>query len=141
MSKMEVNTNPTTTNAEFSKGRIWTARIMWGIVVLFMLFDGIGKLAKPKQVVEGTLSLGFQENHIAVIGVLGLFCTVLYVVPRTRFLGALLLTGYLGGAVAAQLRVDNPLWSNTLFPVYVAILTWGPIWLMDRNVRRLFRGW
>ncbi|WP_438444173.1 DoxX family protein [Gorillibacterium sp. sgz5001074] len=138
MSKIEVRTNPAAIHAEYSKGRIWTARILWGIVVLFMLFDGIGKLAKPKQVVEGTLSLGFLEKHITVIGVLGLICTVLYVVPRTRFLGALLLTGYLGGAVAAQLRLDEPLWSNTLFSVYVAILAWGPIWLMDRNVRRLF---
>lgn len=134
----KVRTNPAAITAESTKGRVWTARILWGIVVLFMLFDGIGKLAKPKQVVEGTLSLGFEEQHIPVIGVLGLICTVLYVVPRTRFLGALLLTGYLGGAVAAQLRMDNPLWSHTLFPVYVAILTWGPIWLMDRQVRRLF---
>src|SRR5690242_19759544 len=95
-----------TTATNFSRGRLWTARIMGWIVILFMLFDGIGKIAKPAPVVEGTLALGFAEKHLAAIGVLSLICTVLYAVPRTRFLGALLLTGYLGGAVAAQLRVD-----------------------------------
>ncbi|MGG1518229.1 DoxX family protein [Paenibacillus oryzisoli] len=122
---------------EISKGRLWAARILCGIVILFMLFDGIGKIIKPKEVIEGTLSLGFAENHLAVISVLSLVCTILYAIPRTRFLGALLLTGFLGGAVAAQLRVDNPLWSNTLFPVYFAIVAWAPIWLMDRRFRNL----
>jgi hypothetical protein len=133
----EMKTKSTAISTDFSKGRLWTARAMRGIVVLFMLFDGIGKLAQPKQVVEGTLALGFGERRIAAIGVLGLICTILYAVPRTRFLGALLLTGYLGGAVAAQFRVDNPLWSNTLFPIYLAILTWGPLWLMEPKFRSL----
>lgn len=137
MNELEMKTKSAIIETDFSKGRLWTARIMCGIVVLFMLFDGIGKVAKPKQVVEGTLALGFEENHLAVIGVLSLICTFLYAVPRTRFLGALLLTGYLGGAVAAQLRVDSPLWSNTMFPVYIAILAWGPVWLMDRRLRNL----
>ncbi|MGG1555125.1 MULTISPECIES: DoxX family protein [Paenibacillus] len=122
---------------EISKGRLWAARILSGIVILFMLFDGIGKIIKPKEVIEGTLSLGFAEDHLAVISVLSLVCTILYAIPRTRFLGALLLTGFLGGAVAAQLRVDNPLWSNTLFPVYFAIIAWAPIWLMDGRFRNL----
>lgn len=76
---------------------------MSGVVVLFMLFDGIGKIAKLKQVVEGTLALGFEENHLTVIGVLRLICTILCAVPRTGLLGLLLLTGFLGGAVAAQI--------------------------------------
>ncbi|MCZ8523013.1 MULTISPECIES: DoxX family protein [Paenibacillus] len=136
--KMEMKTNTGITIAnDISKARLWTARAMSGIVVLFMLFDGIGKIAKPAPVIEGTLTLGFTENHLVAMGVLGLFCTILYALPRTRFLGALLLTGYLGGAVAAHLRVDHPLWSHMMFPVYVAVLAWGALWLTDRRLRHL----
>ncbi|CAI6079386.1 DoxX family protein [Cohnella sp. JJ-181] len=120
-----------------SGGRVWTARIMGGIAVLFMLFDGIGKLVGPAPVIEGTLELGYSESHMAVMGVLALLATLLYLVPRTSFWGAVLLTGYLGGAVAAQVRIDAPLFSNTLFPVYVAVLVWGALWLRDERVRRL----
>jgi hypothetical protein len=136
--KSEMKTNKgITAPYDITKKRLWTARAMSGIVVLFMLFDGIGKIAKPAPVVEGTLAMGFTENHLTTIGVLGLLCTVLYGLPRTRFVGALLLTGYLGGAVAAHLRLDNPLWSHMLFPVYVAILAWGALWLTDRRLRNL----
>jgi len=131
------NRETATVNDVFRK-RLWTARIMGGIVVLFMLFDGIGKIAKPAQVVESTLALGFEESHLTVMGVLSLLSTFLYAVRRTRLLGALLLTSYLGGAVAAQLRVDSPLWSNTLFPVYVAVIAWGAIWLTDCEFRNIF---
>jgi len=134
--EMKTKTGATIAN-DISKGRLWTARAMSGIVVLFMLFDGIGKIAKPAPVIESTLALEFAENHIGTMGVLGLLCTILYAVPRTRFLGALLLTGYLGGAVAAHFRVDNPLWSHMLFPVYIAILAWGALWLTDRRLRNL----
>ncbi len=137
MNELEMSTKSATIATGFSRRRLWTARGMYGIVILFMLFDGIGKLAKPKQVIEGTLELGYEERHIAVLGVLGLICTILYAVPRTRFVGALLLTGFLGGAVAAQFRMDNPLWSNTLFPVYIAVLAWGPLWLLDQRLRNL----
>jgi len=136
--KIETKTNTGMAMAtDISKGRRWTAHAMSGIVVLFMLFDGIGKIAMPAPVVEGTLALGFAENHLATMGVLSLLCTIMYAVPRTRFLGALLLTGYLGGAVAAHLRVDHPLWSHMLFPVYVAIFAWGALWLTDRRLRNL----
>ncbi|WP_243767708.1 DoxX family protein [Paenibacillus agricola] len=122
---------------EISNARLWTAGAMRGIVILFMLFDGIGKFTKPVPVVEGTATLGFAEHHLVTLGVLVLLCTVLYAIPRTWFLGALLLTGYLGGAVATHLRLDNPLWSHLLFPVYVAILAWGALWLVDRRLRNL----
>lgn len=138
MNELEMKTESEKISVGRSKVRLWTARVMSGIVVLFMLFDGTGKLAKPKQVVEGTLELGYGEHHLAVMGVLGLICTILYAVPRTRFLGALLLTGYFGGVVAAQLRVDNPLWFNTLFPIYLAILAWGSLWLTEHRLRALF---
>jgi hypothetical protein len=109
-----------------SKGRLWTARIMSGIVILFMLMDSIMKFVQPLSVVEGTVSLGFAEHHI------------LYVYPRTSILGAVLLTGYWGGAIATHVRLDNPLFTHILFPVYLAILAWGGIWLVNEQLRNLF---
>jgi hypothetical protein len=120
-----------------SKGGVWTARIIKGIVILFMIFDGIGKLAQPEAVVTPSLALGFEVKHIAVMGILGLISTLLYAIPRTSFWGALLLTAYLGGAVAVQVRVDAPLFSNALFPVYVAVLAWAAVWIRDERVRKL----
>ena len=111
---------------------------MGAIVILFMLFDGIFKLIQPAPVVEGTLTLGFAEHHIVLIGVLALISTVIYAIPRTSVLGALLLTGFYGGVIATQIRVDAPLFTNVLFPVYLAILTWGAVWLKDERVRKLF---
>lgn len=120
-----------------SKGRLWTARIMSGLVILFMLFDSIMKFVQPAPVVEGTLQLGYSEHHIAVIGVLGLISTLLYLFPRTTFLGAVLLTGYFGGVIATHIRMDAPLFTHTLFPVYLAVLMWGGIWLRHEKVRNL----
>ena len=130
----QAGSNP---KAGISKGRLWTARIMSGIFVLFMLMDGFGKIVGPEPVVKASLALGFMERHIAALGVLGLLSTLLYVVPRTKFFGALLLTGYLGGAIAAQIRVDAPLFSHVLFPLYLAILLWGAIWLREERIRML----
>ncbi len=127
-----------TRSSSISRGRLWAARFMCGVVVLFMFIDGVGKIAKPAQVVESTLALGFAEKHLVILGVIGLCCTFLYAVPRTRFLGVLLLTGYLGGAVAAQVRLDNPLLSHVMFPLYIAVLAWGAIWITDRRLRNLF---
>ncbi|MFY0758293.1 DoxX family protein [Metabacillus dongyingensis] len=121
-----------------SKGRLLTAWVMSGLVILFMLFDSIMKFVKPAQVVEGTLSLGFEEHHIFIIGLLGLLSTILYLVPRTSLLGAVLLTGYFGGVIATHLRLDAPLFSHTLFPVYLAVIAWGGLWLRDETVRSLF---
>ncbi|QYR19664.1 DoxX family protein [Paenibacillus sp. sptzw28] len=126
------------TTKTMSRSRLWTAGIMSGLVILFMLFDSVMKFMKPEPVVEGTLALGYAEHHIVVIGVLGLLSTILYAIPRTSVLGAVLLTGYFGGAIATHIRMDNPLFSHTLFPVYIAILTWGGIWLRNDKVRRLF---
>ncbi|MFM1654957.1 DoxX family protein [Brevibacillus sp. B_LB10_24] len=120
-----------------SKGPLWTGRIMSGLVILFMLFDSIFKFAKPQPVIEGTLTLGYAEHHISVIGMLGLLSTILYFIPRTSFLGAVLLTAYFGGAIATNLRVDAPLFTHVLFPVYLAVLTWGGIWLRDKKMRKL----
>ncbi|MEC0228289.1 DoxX family protein [Paenibacillus alba] len=121
-----------------SKGRLWTARVMSGIAILFMLFDGVMKLVKPAVVVESTVSLGFQEHHIVLLGILGLISTILYAMPRTTIMGAVLLTGYFGGVMATQIRMDAPLFANILFPVYLAILVWGGLWLRNEQVRKLF---
>lgn len=120
-----------------SKSRLWTARVMGGIVILFMLMDSIGKFIQPASVVEATLALDFAKHHILVIGILGLLSILLYAYPRTSVLGAILLTGYWGGAIATHVRLDNPLFTHILFPVYLAILAWGNIWLKDKRVRNL----
>jgi len=123
--------------APVPKGRLWTGRIMSGLPALFLFLDGIGKLAKPKPVVDGTIQLGYPESVLLGLGIVLLICTILYVIPRTAILGAILLTGYLGGAIATHVRVGNPLFTHTLFPVYVAVLVWGGLFLRESRLRAL----
>ncbi|MGA8658271.1 MAG: DoxX family protein [Chthoniobacterales bacterium] len=120
-----------------SKGSLWVGRIMSALAALFLLVDGVMKLLKPAPVVEGTVQLGYPESVIFGLGIVLLFCVVLYVIPRTSILGAIMLTGYLGGAVASQVRVGHPLFSHTLFPVYVAALVWGGLFLREARLRAL----
>ncbi len=120
-----------------SKTKRWTSYIMSALVILFMLMDSIMKFVKPPEVIEGTLDLGFTEQHLPVIGTLGLISTLLYVFPRTSILGAILLTGYFGGAVATHLRLNNPLFTHTLFTVYFGVLIWGGLWLRNSKLREL----
>lgn len=115
----------------------WTGRILSGIAVLFLLFDAIGKLARPIQVIEGTTQLGWPASVILPLGILQVVLLALYLIPRTAPLGAVLWTGYLGGAIATHVRIGNPLFSHILFPVYVAALLWVGLWLRDRRVRAL----
>jgi hypothetical protein len=124
-------------SAPLSKGRLWTGRIMSALPALFLLVDGVGKLVKPAPVVQGTVQLGYPESVLLGLGIVLLSCTVLYVIPRTAILGAILLTGYLGGAIATHVRVGSPLFSHILFPVYVAVLLWGGIYLRDERLRAL----
>jgi hypothetical protein len=121
-----------------SKRRRWAGRVISGLPALFLLVDGVAKLMKPGPVVEGTLALGFREDIIVPLGIVLIVCTVLYVIPRTSVVGAILLTGYLGGAVATHVRVGNPLLSHTLFPVYFGVLIWTGLLLRDERLRRLF---
>lgn len=121
-----------------SKKMIWLGRILSTIAVLFMLFDGVTKVMKNEYVIKATAQLGYPESLIPQIGLILLVCVTLYVIPRTSILGAILLTGFLGGAVATNVRIENPLFSHTLFPVYVAILVWGGLFLRDVRVRSLF---
>ena len=120
-----------------SKAAVWGGRVMSGLPAMFLLVDGAMKLAKPEPVVKGTVELGYPESVIVLLGVVLLASTVLYIVPRTAVLGAILLTAYLGGAVATHLRVGNPMLTHTLFPVFFGALLWGGLCLRDARLRAL----
>lgn len=120
-----------------SKARLWTARIMGGLVIAFMLMDSIFKFIPNEAVTTGTVELGYQAHHIPILGALGFISIVLFIIPRTQILGAILLTGYFGGAIATHVRLDNPLFSHILFPVYLAVLAWGSLWLKNERLRKL----
>ncbi|HEV7765248.1 MAG TPA: DoxX family protein [Thermoanaerobaculia bacterium] len=122
---------------ETSRKALWTGRILSGLAILFLLFDAIGKLVRPIEVVKGTTELGWPVEVILPLGIIQLVCLILYVIPRTSVLGAILWTGYLGGAIATHVRLGNPLFSHILFPVYIALLIWGGLWLRDRRLRAL----
>ena len=110
---------------------------MTTLPALFLFMDGVGKLVKPAAVVDGTIQLGYPESVLLGLGIVLLACTVLYIIPRTAILGAILLTGYLGGAVATHVRVASPLFTHILFPVYLAVLLWGGLYLRDERLRAL----
>ena len=120
-----------------SRKVIWAGRIVTALPVLFLMLDAIGKFVKPQAVVEGTIALGYQESVIIPLGIILAISTLLYAIPRTSVLGAVLLTGYLGGAVATHVRVGNPLFTHTLFPVYLGILIWLGIYLRNTRMRAL----
>jgi len=119
--------------------KLWTGRVLSGLVIAFLLFDAIAKLLKPGFVVEATLKLGYPENTIIGIGIVLLICTILYAIPQTSIFGAVLLTGYLGGAIATHVRVGDPLFSHVLFPIYVAVMMWGGLYLRDPRLGALLR--
>jgi hypothetical protein len=120
-----------------SRKSLWAGRILSGLVILFLTFDAVIKLLKLPMVIEGTVKLGYPETVIFGLGLVLLVSVIAYGVPRTSLLGAILLTGYLGGAIATHLRVGDPLFSHTLFPVYVAVLMWGGLYLRDATLRAL----
>lgn len=120
-----------------SPGMLWAGRIIGGLAALFLLIDAVGKLVKPEPVVKITTELGYQEAVIVPLGVVLLVSALFYIVPRTAVLGAILLTGYLGGAVATHVRVGSPLLSHTLFPVYLGIMIWLGLVLTDARIRSL----
>lgn len=119
------------------RGAVLAGRFLGGFAALFMAFDAAMKLARAPMEIEGTTQLGYPAEVVLPIGVIQLVCLIIYLVPRTAPLGAILWTGYLGGAIATHARVGNPLASHTLFPIYVAALLWGGLWLRDRRVRGL----
>jgi hypothetical protein len=123
-------------SAARGKKQVWAGRIMSGLPALFLLVDGGMKLIKPAPVVEATVRLGYSESVIVGLGIVLLVCTMLYLVPRISFLGAILLTGYLGGAVATHVRVGDGLFP-IFFPVILGALLWGGLFLRDDRFRAL----
>lgn len=123
-------------SAPVSKASLWTGRVISGLVVLFMLFDGISKVMKAQQVIDATVRIGFPVTTIVGIGITLLVCTVLYVIPNTSILGAILLTGYLGGATAAQVRAVSPVF-ETVFPIIFGVLVWLGVYLREPRLRAL----
>ena len=138
----EIIDGATPTNAEnapVSGPARWLGRILSGIVILFLLFDGAIKLV-PWPIVTETMDrmgYGSSESLARSLGAITLVCTVLYAVPPTSILGAILLTGYLGGAMASHVRVGSPLFSHLLFGFYLGVMVWGGLWLRDRRLRAL----
>lgn len=127
---------------EISKKTFWIGHAVSGLAVLFLLFDGIMKFFMdrlPPEALEAGAALQWPIEVMPLVGSLLLICLAVYLVPRTAIIGAVLLTGYLGGAVASHIRVSNPLFSHTLFPVYVAILIWLGLYLRDARLRNAIK--
>jgi hypothetical protein len=114
---------------------LWTGRILSGLASAFLILDSVGKLLRVQPVIEGTTSLGYSVSVIVPLGVTLLACVLVYLVPRTAVLGAILLTGYLGGAVATHVRVGNPVLTHVLAPTYYAAMLWGGLILRDSRLR------
>jgi hypothetical protein len=125
--------------APISSGALWTGRVLSGLIILFMIFDGVIKLPPLDVVTQTMVPLGWPAdvNVARMLGIVGLISTALYALPRTSLLGAILLTAYMGGAIATNVRVDNPLFSHTLFGVYLGVILWGGLYLRDPRVRAL----
>lgn len=119
-----------------SKSALWTGRVMSALPALFLLLDGAMKLVKPEPVVQATVGLGYPEGVILPLGIVLIACTILYAIPRTAVFGAILLTGYLGGAVATHVRVGADMFP-ILFPVVFGISIWGGLYLRDARLRAL----
>ncbi|MBA2551061.1 MAG: DoxX family protein [Nocardioidaceae bacterium] len=114
--------------------------VVTALIALFLAFDSIIHILEIDAAVESFAELGYPEGSAVAIGVLELACLALYVIPRTAVLGAVLLTGYLGGAVSAHVRIESPLFSTTLFPVYVGVAVWVGLYLRDPRLRTLLAG-
>lgn len=115
----------------------WAGRILSGLVIVFLLFDGIVKLVPLDIVIETSGQLGIPGSLARTLGVLTLVCAILYAIPQTSVLGAILLTGYLGGAIYVHLRAGSPLFTHLLFGVYLGLMAWGGLYLRDPRVRAL----
>ena len=123
--------------SETSNAVLWTGRIMSGLVIAFMLLDGAMKLVPLDVVVTTSEQMGIPGGLARTLGIIGLICTLLYAVPRTSVLGTILLTGYLGGAIASHLRLGDPIFTHTLFGLYLGLLAWGGLYLRDARLRAL----
>jgi len=122
-------------SAVVSRKAVWTGRVLSGLAVAFLIFDASVKVLKSPLAIRATTQLGYPENVVAVLGLIQIVCVITYVVPSTSVLGAILWTGYLGGAVATHVRVGSPLLTHTFLPVYVGALLWLGLWLRDDRLR------
>ncbi len=129
-----IDTHDMDSGRTFSKALL-AGRIISILLVLFMLFDGIGKLLRIEESVDGTIKLGYPDRLVIVLGVVLIIVTVLYAIPRTAILGAILLTAYLGGATATQVRVES---MSFIFPILFGLLVWAGVYLRDCRLRALF---
>jgi hypothetical protein len=129
---MQLNTQRTNE----SKGMLWTGRILSGLMALLFVFDGVGHLMKPAPVVDAFARLGYPLSASVGIGVLALVCTAIYVTPRTSIFGAILMTGYLGGAVSTHVRAGSTFF-EMIFPVILGTLMWAGIYVRDAQLRKL----
>lgn len=120
-----------------SKIARWAGYIITALVVLFLLFDCTIKLLNLPMAIDGTVVLGYPASVVVPLGILQLICLIIYLLPQTSVLGAILITGYLGGAIATHVRLDNPLFSHILFPVYLGLMIWGGLYLRDQRLRAL----
>jgi len=118
---------------------IWTGRVLTGLFAIFMLGASIyPKFFLPEMVAQNSTTTGWAGDKTLLLGIIELSCLVLYLIPRTAVFGAVLMMAYLGGALATNLRVDNPLFSHTLFSVYLGLVMWGGLWLRNERLRALF---
>jgi DoxX-like family len=120
-----------------SNAALWIGRVMSGLVIAFMLLDGAVKLVPLDVVVTTSEQMGIPGSLARTLGILGLISTLLYAIPRTSIIGAILLTGYLGGAIASHLRLGDPIFTHTLFGLYLGLLVWGGLYLRDDRLRAL----
>jgi hypothetical protein len=116
-----------------SKATLWTGRIIRILTILFLLMDSIMKIFRESHNIEGTVKLGFSDTAVQPIGITLFICTIIYIIPRTTILGAILLTGYLGGAIAIMARAGEPFF----FPVIFGVLVWAGIFLRDARLRKM----
>jgi len=120
-----------------AKKRSIAGYVLTGLVAVFLTFDTVMKVLQLAPAMQGTIELGYPASTVLTIGLIELVCLVLYLVPRTSVLGALVLTGYLGGAIATHVRVGSPFPTHTLFPIYVALMVWGGLYLRESRLRQL----
>jgi hypothetical protein len=129
----------TAPGSNISSAARWSGRVLSGLVIVFLLFDGAIKLVPWPIVTETMDKMGYgaSDGLARSLGLITIVCTMLYAVPPTSILGAILLTGYLGGAIASHVRIDSPLFTHTLFGLYLGLVVWGGLWLRDRTLRSL----
>ena len=130
--------NSVTNLAPASTGKLWTARVMSTLAILFLLFDATIHLVKPAPVVDAFARLGYPLSASLGIGIVEFLCLLAYVIPRTAALGAVLLTGLLGGAISTHVRAGSPPFEAYIFPAILALLLWGGVWLRDARLRAMF---